>query len=137
MPRAVITGITGQDGIFLAEYLFSKGYEIIGTTRNIQNGKELLGSNLTRRLELVALDILDQLSITELLLAYRPTEIYNLAALSSGAGMFDNPVSIGEVNGLAVAHIQEAIRTVDMNIRFCQASSSELFGDAIESPQSE
>jgi GDPmannose 4,6-dehydratase len=137
MPRALITGITGQDGTYLAEFLFSKGYEVIGTTRNIQNAKELLESNLTHRVELVEWDMLDQRSMTESLVAYRPVEIYNLSALSSGAAMFDNPAYIGEVNGIAVARIQEAIRSVDMNIRFCQASSSELFGDAIESPQSE
>lgn len=137
MKTALITGITGQDGSYLAELLLFKGYRAIGAARSIQEAKKSLPPALMQSVELVAWDMLDQRRMTEVLAEYRPEEIYNFAAYSSGAGMFDAPVGIGEVNGLAVARILEAIRAVDTNIRFCQASSSELFGEAIESPQTE
>ncbi len=92
---------------------------------------------MSSSVELVEWSMLEQFHMMEVLAEYRPTEIYNFAAYSSGAGMFDDSVGIGEVNGIAVARILEAIRTVDTRIRFCQASSSELFGEALESPQSE
>lgn len=134
---ALITGITGQDGSYLAELLLAKGYHVVGAVRNIQNAEQLLANMSINRVELVAWDMLDQQRMSEVLAEYHPAEIYNFAAYSSGAGMFDDVVGIGNVNGLAVARILEAIRTVDVNIRFCQASSSEIFGDALESPQSE
>jgi GDPmannose 4,6-dehydratase len=137
MLTALITGVTGQDGSYMAELLLSKGYRVIGAVRDGQKVKETLSSALLSGVELVAWNMLDQQRMTEVLAEYRPSEIYNFAAYSSGAGMFDEPVGIGEVNGLAVTRILEAIRAVDMNIRFCQASSSELFGEAVESPQSE
>ncbi len=137
MPTVLITGITGQDGSYMAELLLAKGYRVIGAVRNIQDAEKRLPPALMQSVVLVAWDMLDQCRMAEVLAEYRPAEIYNYAAYSSGAGMFDAPVGIGEVNGLAVARILEAIRAVDTNIRFCQASSSELFGEAIESPQSE
>jgi GDPmannose 4,6-dehydratase len=137
MPTVLITGITGQDGSYLAELLFAKGYRVIGAVRQRQNAKESLSTVLKNSVELIAWDMLDQPRMTEVLAEYCPAEIYNLAAYSSGAGMFDDPVGVGEVNGLAVPRILEAIREVDAKIRFCQASSREIFGEAVESPQTE
>jgi GDPmannose 4,6-dehydratase len=137
MKTALITGITGQDGSYLAELLHTKGYRVIGAVRNIQNAKELLPAALVQHVELVEWNMLDQCRMTEVIAEYRSAEIYNFAAYSSGAGMFNDAVDIGEVNGLAVARILDTIRAVDTNIRFCQASSSEMFGNALESPQSE
>lgn len=137
MPTALITGITGQDGSYMAELLLSKGYRVIGAVRDRHKAQKVYSYELLRGVELVSCDMLDQQQITEVLAEYRPVEIYNFAAYSSGTGMFDDPVGIGEVNGLAVTRILEAIRATDINIRFCQASSSELFGEAMESPQSE
>lgn len=134
---ALITGVTGQDGAYLAELLLAKGYRVIGAARNAGDVKARLPAELKGSVELIAWDMLDQQCMTDILAVYRPAEIYNFAAYSSGAGMFDDPVGIGEVNGLAVARILEAIRAVDTNIRFCQASSREIFGEALESPQTE
>jgi GDPmannose 4,6-dehydratase len=137
MNSALITGITGQDGSYLAELLLAKGYRVIGTSRNIAKAVRLLPASLAGQVELVQWDMLDQRAISNVLSHYRPGEIYNFGAYSSGSGMFDEPVDIGEVNGLAVARMLEAIRTVDPEICFCQASSSEIFGAAADSPQSE
>ena len=137
MKTALITGITGQDGSYLGDLLFAKGYRVIGAFRDGEKNRGLLPIRIKGGIELVAWDMLDQERMLDVLMEYRPTEIYNLAAYSSGAGMFDDPVGIGEVNGLAVARILEAIRAVDTKIRFCQASSREIFGEALESPQTE
>jgi GDPmannose 4,6-dehydratase len=137
MPTVLITGITGQDGSYLTELLLTKGYRVIGAVRDSRNAVEFLPATLKNRVELITCDLLDQRLIAEMLAAYRPAEIYNFAAFSSGAGMFDDPVALSEVNGLAVTRILEAIREVDANIRFCQASSREIFGEALESPQTE
>ena len=137
MPSALITGVTGQDGSYLAELLLTKGYSVFGTTRNIENASLLLPASLVGNIELVALDMQDQFSLIEILNQYKPTEFYNCAAYSSGAEMFVDPVGIGEINGLAVARILKAIHEVNKNIRFCQAGSSELFGKAFASPQTE
>lgn len=134
---ALITGISGQDGSYLAQLLLRKGYRVIGTTRNSKNNFPMLNFLKDSGVEMVSWDMLNEELIVKILTTYRPSEIYNFAAYSSGAGMFDHPVDIGEVNGLAVARILEAIRKVDASIRFCQASSSELFGEAQTSPQSE
>src|SRR6266481_540015 len=137
MTTTLITGITGQDGSYLAELLLGKKHKVIGAARNIRMAQEKLPPSLSRNIELVEWDMLDQKMMMEALIHYRPDELYNLAAFSSGLGMFDDPVGIAEVNGLAVARILEAIRETDVNIRFCQASSREIFGEANESPQSE
>ena len=134
---ALITGITGQDGLYLAELLLEKNYRIIGSVRDVQKAVTKLSNQLAAKIELIEWDMLDQRKMLDVLSHYRPTELYNFAAYSSGAGMYDDPVGIGEVNGLAVTRILEAIRAVDVNIRFCQASSREIFGEAVESPQNE
>ena len=129
--RAIITGVAGQDGWYLSQLLLEKGYQVTGTTRDAS------GAVAHPTVELVQWDMKDEAAFADVLSKTRPVEIYNLAAAASGAGMYDAPVSIGEVNGLAVARMLEVIRSVDPSIRFCQASSSELFGEALESPQSE
>lgn len=134
---ALITGVRGQDGSYLAALLLTKGYRVIGTVRDAESATARLPAELKSGVELVAWAMQDQHHMTEVLAQYQPTEIYNFAAYSSGAGMFDDPVGIGEVNGLAVARLLEAIRAVDVNIRFCQASSREIFGEALVSPQTE
>lgn len=134
---ALITGITGQDGSYLTELMLDRGYRVVGAVRNRAQAYLSLPKELLDRVELVEWDMQDQHHMTEVLASCRPAEIYNFAAYSSGAGMFDDPVDIGEVNGLAVARILEAIRAVDTKIRFCQASSREIFGEALESPQTE
>lgn len=137
MRIALITGITGQDGMYLAELLLTKGYRVIGAVRDVQEAKKSLPVGLKDSVELIAWDMLDQHRMIEVLSEYNPTEIYNFAAYSSGAGMYDDPIAVGEVNGLAVTRILEAICEVDDKIRFCQASSREIFGEADESPQTE
>lgn len=136
-PTALITGITGQDGSYLAELLLAKGYRVIGTVRDRQKAGDASPVALKDAVEFVAWDMLDQRGMTGTLAQYRPQEIYNFAAYSSGAGMYDDPVGVGEVNGMAVARMLEAIRVVDVRMRFCQASSREIFGEAVESPQDE
>ena len=137
MATAIITGVTGQDGSYLAELLIGKGYQIIGAVRDVQKSEKLLPINLAGNIELVEWDMLDQGKMIDVLSRYHPDELYNFAAYSSGSGMFDDAIGIGEVNGLSVTRMMEAIRTVDSSIRFCQASSSEIFGEPIETPQSE
>lgn len=137
MKKALITGITGQDGSYLAELLLARGYRVIGTTRNPQEAFKLFQPALQESVGLVAWDMLDQRLMIEILAEYRPQELYNFAAYSSGAGMYDDPIGVGEVNGMAVTRILEAIRAVDDKIRFCQASSREIFGEALETPQNE
>jgi GDPmannose 4,6-dehydratase len=137
MQTALITGITGQDGSYTAELLLAKGYRVVGAVRDVQKAAATLLPDLVDRIEVVDWNMHDSENMVKVLAHYQPTEFYNFAAYSSGAGMFDDPVAIGEVNGLAVARMLEAIRTTDPAIRFCQASSSELFGEATASPQSE
>lgn len=134
---ALITGITGQDGSYLTELILGRGYRVVGAVRDGVRASLSMPKELLDRVEFVEWNVLDQQKMVDVLSRYRPAEIYNFAAYSSGSGMFDDPVGIGEVNGLAVARMLEAIRAVDVNIRFCQASSREIFGDAVESPQTE
>jgi GDPmannose 4,6-dehydratase len=134
---ALITGIAGQDGAYLAEHLLALDYRVIGLTRAMGHARSTLPSHLSSHVTLAEWDPSDQAGIAAMLASYRPQEIYNFAAYSTGAGMFDDPVSIGDVNGLAVVRILETIRTVDPVIRFCQASSREIFGEAQQCPQSE
>lgn len=129
--------MAGQDGSYLAELLLAKGYRVIGAVRDQQKARAALPLELADAVELVAWDMLDQRRMTETLAFYQPQEIYNFSAYSSGAGMYDDPVGVGEVNGMAVTRILEAIRAVDAGMRFCQASSREIFGEAVESPQTE
>ncbi len=137
MNTALITGITGQDGSYLAELLLSKGYKVIGTTRDTDGALLRLPSSIQGKVKLVGLNLTNQEEIDEVLSEYRPDELYNYAAYTSGAGMFDDAVKIGDVNGLAVTRILDAIRKTNPNIRFCQASSREVFGVPTESPQTE
>lgn len=137
MKTALITGISGQDGSYLAELLLARKYRVIGTSRDSQIAAQMLPLSLIGKVKLVDWNMRDQNQIVNILSQYRPTELYNLASFSSGAGMFDGSIEIGEINGLAVARILDAIRVVDGGIRFCQASSREVFGEALESPQSE
>jgi GDPmannose 4,6-dehydratase len=135
---ALITGVTGQDGSYMAESLIANGYQIVAIVRNASNVIKINQSTKFKQdIVTIQWNFLDNHTIRETLLKYRPIEIYNFAAFSSGSGMFDSPVEIADVNGLAVTRILDAIRLVDINIRFCQASSSEMFGNALESPQSE
>ncbi len=137
MATAIITGITGQDGSYMAELLLAKGYKIVGAVRDVERAKERLLGPLLNKVSLVQWDMLDQSRMIDVLKEYCPSEIYNYSAYSSGSGMYDDPVDIGEVNGISITRILEAIRKVNINIRFCQASSSEMFGEANESPQTE
>lgn len=137
MKIALITGIAGQDGSYLAELLLAKGYRVVGAVRDPAKAQERLSVELADKVELVAWDMASQVEMAEVLARIKPAELYNFAAYSSGAGMYDDPVGMGDVNGLAVARILEAIREVDTGIRFCQASSREIFGEAVESPQTE
>ena len=134
---AIVTGIAGQDGSYMAELLLDKGYRVVGASRNPKQAKEQLPSQIANHVEYIQWDMLDQSRMVEALRMFRPTEIYNFAAYSSGIGMYDDPIGIGEINGMAVTRLLEAIRSVDASIRLCQASSREIFGDALESPQSE
>lgn len=140
---ALITGITGQDGGFLAQLLLAKGYEVHGLRRrssSAEDGHERLGeSGLTQRVKLHFGDMTDPASIVRALNDVRPTEIYNLAAQSHVKVSFENPVYTAQVNALGCLHLLEAVRLLDLtkSVRFYQASTSELYGDAAETPQRE
>ena len=137
MNVALITGITGQDGSYLAELLLKKSYQVVGAVRDLSSAYGKLPVDVAQKVELVEWDMTSQSQMKEVIERVNPSEIYNFAAYSSGSGMYDDPVGIGDVNGLAVLRILEAIREVDPNVRFCQASSREIFGVAKESPQTE
>lgn len=133
MKKALVTGVSGQDGSYLVEQLLGYGYDVIGAVNKGRFGF----SHVSDKFKVVHWDMLDQQQMQDVISDHRPTEIYNFAAFSSGSGMFDDPVGMGEINGLAVTRILEAIRKVDSSIRLCQASSREIFGEAVESPQTE
>jgi GDPmannose 4,6-dehydratase len=135
--KAVITGITGQDGSYLAELLLSSGYEVIGVVRRLSVPNHERIKHLSDQVELRSADLLDQLSLIRLIDDVRPTEFYNLAAMSFVPASWDQPLLTGEFNSMGVARVLEAIRQVDPSIRFYQASSSEMFGKVREVPQSE
>src|SRR5215470_9145545 len=135
--RAIITGITGQDGSYLAELLLSKGYEVVGATRRASAPNFWRIQHLLDRVTLKAADLLDQLSIIRLVDEVRPHEIYNLAAMSFVPASWDQPMLTGEYNAQGVTRILEAIRQVDPSIRIYQASSSEMFGKVRQIPQTE
>jgi len=137
LKNALITGITGQDGSYLTEYLLAKGYHVTGVVRDLAKakGNEVLSQHAGVKLD--EWDMRDQGKFSEILRKRKPIEVYNFAAYTSGADMFEDSVDIGEVNGLAVTRILDSIREVNLKIRFCQASSREVFGEAVESPQTE
>jgi GDPmannose 4,6-dehydratase len=137
MPRALITGITGQDGSYLAEHLLAKGYEVVGMVRRTSHHSYERIEHLLDRITIVTGDLLDQHSLTVVLQDTRPDEVYNLAAQSFVPTSWTQPVLTGEFTALGVTRILEAIRLVHPGARFYQASSSEMFGKAQETPQSE
>lgn len=137
MSRAIITGISGQDGRLLADFLLAKGYEVAGLTRDAARAGDSLGEKLSQKVELLETDISDQASVAAALDNFKPSEFYNLAALAKGSTMWDEPREISLVNGLAVTTMLEAIRESQLPVRFCQASSSEMFGTATVWPQNE
>jgi GDPmannose 4,6-dehydratase len=134
--RALITGIGGQDGSLLAELLLDEGYEVVGVARRAAHEYENLRT-IRPRLELIQADLLDQLSLVEALETHRPTEVYNLASPSFVPLSWRQPVRTAEFAAVGVTALLEAIRHVDGDIRFYQASSSEIFGEPHETPQSE
>ena len=121
----------------MAELLIAKGYQVVGCVRDIVGAKEFLPGELGTKIDLVLWDMQDQDQMQEVIAKNQPDEVYNFAAYSTGSGMYDEAVAISEVNGLAVTRILEAVRKVNLDIRFCQASSREIFGEAVESPQLE
>ena len=137
MNKALITGITGQDGSYLAEFLLSKGYEVYGMIRRSSTETFERINHIKDDVHFVQADLLDQLSIVNIIKEIDPIEIYNLASQSFVPTSFQQPLLTGEFTALGVTRILEAIRLVDKNIRFYQASSSEMFGKAVETPQRE
>jgi GDPmannose 4,6-dehydratase len=135
--RALITGITGQDGSYLAELLLEKGYEVFGMVRRSSAPNLWRIEHLLDRVTLKPADLLDQLSIIRLIDEVRPHELYNLAAMSFVPASWDQPMLTGEYNSQGVTRVLDAIRQVDPKIRFYQASSSEMFGKVLEVPQTE
>jgi GDPmannose 4,6-dehydratase len=134
---ALITGITGQDGSYLAELLLEKGYRVVGMVRRASTENFERIAHLRDRVELRQADLLDQLSLIDLLRAVRPTEIYNLAAMSFVPTSWQQPVLTAEFDAVGVTRLLEAMRLVAPDARFYQASSSEMFGQAVETPQRE
>ena len=134
---ALITGITGQDGSYLAEFLLEKGYEVHGMVRRSSSERFERIAHIADRIVLHQADLLDQFSIVSVLEAVRPDEVYNLAAQSFVPTSWKQPLLTGEFTALGVTRMLEAIRHVDSGIRFYQASSSEMFGKVRESPQNE
>jgi GDPmannose 4,6-dehydratase len=135
--KALITGVTGQDGSYLAELLLAKGYEVIGLLRRSSTVNFERIGHIQDRLTLVSGDLLDQTSLINVIDEHRPEEIYNLAAQSFVPTSWEQPVFTGEATALGVTRVLEAIRQVDTTIRFYQASSSEMFGKVQEVPQKE
>ena len=135
--RAIITGITGQDGSYLAELLLSKGYEVVGVVRRSSSPNYWRIQHLLDRVSLRPADLLDQLSLVRLVDEVRPHELYNLAAMSFVPASWDQPMLTGEFNAQGVTRVLEAVRQVDPAIRLYQASSSEMFGKVREVPQTE
>jgi GDPmannose 4,6-dehydratase len=134
---ALITGITGQDGSYLAEFLLSKGYRVVGMTRRSSTDVQERIMSMLDRIEIVSGDLLDQSSMTSIIADTQPDEVYNLAAQSFVPTSWSQPVLTGEFTALGVTRILEAIRHVDPSIKFYQASSSEMFGKVVEVPQNE
>jgi len=135
--RALITGITGQDGSYLAELLLDKGYEVFGLTRRLSANNYWRIEHILDRITLLPGDLLDQLSLIKVLDKVRPHELYNLAAMSFVPASWDQPLLTGEFNAQGVTRVLEAVRQVDPKIKMYQASSSEMFGKVREVPQTE
>ncbi len=137
MPNALITGITGQDGSYLAEFLLDKGYRVYGMVRRTSTFNDERIRHLLGRIEIIDADLLDQLSLIQALRQSQASEVYNLAAMSFVATSFQQPVATGEYTALSVARMLEAVRLADWPIRFYQASTSEMFGKVQTTPQNE
>ena len=137
VKKALITGVTGQDGSYLAEFLLEQGYEVIGMVRRTSLLNYQRIKHIQDRITLVSGDLLDQASVIDILREHRPQEVYNLAAQSFVPTSWKQPVLTGEFTALGVTRVLEAIRFVDPSIKFYQASSSEMFGKVQEVPQSE
>lgn len=135
--KAVITGITGQDGSYLAEFLLEQGYDVTGVIRRLSAPNRERIAHIEDRIRLRPADLLDQLSLIRLLEDEQPDELYNLAAMSFVPASWDQPMLTGEFNAQGVTRVLEAIRVVNEKIRFYQASSSEMFGKVREVPQTE
>jgi GDPmannose 4,6-dehydratase len=136
-PKALITGITGQDGSYMAQFLLDKGYEVHGMVRHSSTANMERIEHLRDRVQLHRADLLDQLSIVTVIDAVRPREVYNFAAQSFVPTSWTQPLLTGEFTALGVTRMLEAIRLIDPAIRFYQASSSEMFGNVREEPQNE
>src|SRR5918999_5213648 len=137
MPTALITGITGQDGSYLAELLLKKGYKVVGVVRRSSTTPYERIAHLVDHVELVSADLLDQTSLTDVVGDFKPDEIYNLAAQSFVQTSWTQPVLTGESTALGVTRMLEAMKKAAPAARFYQASSSEMFGKVVESPQRE
>jgi GDPmannose 4,6-dehydratase len=137
MPKALITGVTGQDGSYLADLLLAKGYEVVGVVRRTSHHSYERIEHLLDRIEVVAADLLDQHSLTVVIQDSRPDEVYNLAAQSYVPTSWTQPVLTGEFTALGVTRILEAIRLAHPTARYYQASSSEMFGKVTQTPQRE
>lgn len=135
--RALITGVTGQDGSYLAEFLLGEGYEVFGMVRRSSTVNFERIAHIQDRITLVAGDLIDEVSMFNILRDHRPHEVYNLAAQSFVQTSWSQPMLTGETTALGVTRVLDAIRTVDPEIRFYQASSSEMFGKVLEVPQRE
>src|SRR3954453_21326122 len=135
--RALITGITGQDGSYLAEFLLAQGYDVIGMIRRSSTVNFERIRHIQEKITLISGDLLDEVSMINMLRENRPTEVYNLAAQSFVLTSWAQPVFTGETTALGVTRVLDAIRIVDPDIRFYQASSSEMFGKVVEAPQRE
>ena len=133
MGTILVTGVSGQDGSYLAEQLREQGHRVVGLLCAGRAPKIAPASDI----ECLEWDYTDVAALRELLRTVRPSAFYNFAAFSTGAGMYDDPVAIGELNGILVARMLQAILEADPAIRFCQASSSEMFGDPLDAPQNE
>ena len=137
MPKALITGITGQDGSYLAEFLLEKGYDVVGMVRRTSTINFHRIAHIQDQITLAAADLLDGVSLIHMLEEHKPDEVYNLAAQSFVPTSWNQPVFTGEATALGVTRLLDAIRIVNPKIRFYQASSSEMFGKVVEVPQKE
>lgn len=137
MKTALITGITGQDGSYLAEFLLEKGYRVVGMLRRLSLENYARIEHLADTVELAQGDLLDQASLSSILRQYEPDEVYNLAAMSFVPTSWNQPVLTGEFTALGVTRLLDAMRMVDRSVKFYQASSSEMFGKVRETPQNE
>lgn len=137
MPRALITGITGQDGSYLAEFLLEQGYQVFGVIRRTSTCNDERIRHLGDRVKLISADLLDQSSLTEALEYSQADEVYNLAAMTSIDASFRQPIASAEITGLAVTRMLEAVRRAHRKIRYFQASSAEIFGNSQIYPQNE